>query len=132
MSNRNDSVTDLAGWLAQQVQQGRLTLGQVAGLTAEETAAVSDLARNLRRAGRLTEAAEVQGLLLVFDPYEARHWRAMAGIQRRLGNPGYAAICLEVVTFLDGPDEEISRRQVRCLRQIGAAELAEQVAGGVS
>lgn len=132
MSKHADNPTMLAGWLASQVRRGHLTLAQVVGLTADEIAAFADLATRFQRAGRLTEAADLLGLLLVFDPYEAGHWRTMAAMQRRLGNPGYAALCLEVVTGLAGADEDCARAQATCLQQIGALELVEYTAGGAS
>lgn len=93
------------------VAAGELTLGQLVGLTGAEEAALARQVRRLAGRGRLREAVTLCGLLCSAAPLQARHWKALAGLQRRLGRPIEAGACDEVARCLDdAPPSRVPRR----------------------
>jgi hypothetical protein len=82
------------------VAAGELTLRQLVGLTDAEEAALARHARRLAGRGRLHEAEALCGLLCSADPLQARHWQALARLQRRLGRPIEARACDEIARCL--------------------------------
>jgi len=121
------NTRDLARWIGRQVRAKTLTLAQIAGLDANELGALGDLARTLRRAGDPERAASVLQLLLLFDPYEAGHWRAMAQVQHRLGNLADATACYECLALLEGRNPSNIHCEARCLQELGQSDLAQRL-----
>jgi hypothetical protein len=95
-------IQGLTRQLQRDLRQGRLTLGQVVGLTRTEVAAVMRQARRLQRRGSWPQARALYGLLLAHQPLERALWRAMGGVQRRLGDPGAAKVCDLALRLLGG------------------------------
>lgn len=93
-------IDALAADAAQSVLAGQLTLAQLTGLRPEELDALATASNQLRRRGALTGAADLLALLMTFDPYTAEHWRAMARLQQRLGNPAATAGCQAVLALI--------------------------------
>jgi len=121
---QNDRLTDLAARVAQDLRRGDLTMRQVVGLSDREMNAVADAADALRRRGDLANAARLWGLLIGFDPYVPRYWRALADLQRRLGRHAEAVLCYEVLALVQGRDSQSDLLEARCLEALGEADLA--------
>jgi len=129
MEARSEKIAETAALAARGLREGTLTLAQVAGLDAAELGALAELAQHLRRQGDLDAAADVVGLLMVYDPYTPAHWKSMATLQQRLGNLAHAALCYEFLALLEGRQPETTRRQLQCLEGMGRQELVRQLAG---
>ncbi|MBK8481373.1 MAG: hypothetical protein IPL40_09400 [Proteobacteria bacterium] len=122
-----DAWGELGAFAAEGLRAGTLTLRQIAGLTDDELLAVSDVAEELRRSGELAEAAGLYGLLIAYDPLQAAHWRALAGLQQRLGQHALAVACFEVLALLSGRDSAATCSEARSLAQLGQAELGRDL-----
>jgi tetratricopeptide (TPR) repeat protein len=110
-------------------REGELTLRQIAGLTRREMDAVAGAAEALRRRGDLHGAAAVWGLLLSYDPLVSRYWRALADLQRRVGNWSAAVTCYEVLARVEDRGAESTYHEARCLRELGQVDLSRELLG---
>jgi len=115
---------ELGAFAAQALREGTLPLRHLAGLTDEEMRAIADVAEELRRSGELEEAASLYGLLIAYEPLQAEYWRAVAGLQQRLGQHALAVACFEVLALLADRDRGATRSEARSLTQLGQPELA--------
>jgi tetratricopeptide (TPR) repeat protein len=125
--SRQSEIAEAATQVAVWMREGSLRLRDLVGLTDQELQAVTQVAESLRRRGSLPDAVAVHGLLIIYEPLRARHWQAMADLQRRLGQPAMAAVCYEVLALLAGRDAEATYRQALCLEQLGQTELARNL-----
>lgn len=115
---------ELGAFAARAFGEGSLHLRHLVGLTDEELRAISDVAEDLRRSGELEQAASLYGLLVAYDPLQASHWRALAGLQQRLGQHALAVACFEVLALLAEREATATRSEARSLAQLGQPELA--------
>jgi hypothetical protein len=129
MSRKHDNLNaDAMGkWVADELRQGNLTLAQVAGLTEEELASVEEAGHLFRRMGHLQRACETFCLLIGFAPYNPRYWRAVAGLKQRLGQPGHALLCYEILATLEDRQAESTYREATCLEQLGGDDVAREL-----
>jgi tetratricopeptide (TPR) repeat protein len=125
--NKETEIAEAATQVAVWLREGSLCLRDLVGLTDQEVQAVAQVAESLRRRGSLQDAVAVYSLLITYDPLGARHWQAMADLQRRLGQHAMAAACFEVLALLAGREAEATYRQALCLEQLGQTELARNL-----
>ena len=81
------------------------SLAATVGLTEEELRALTQQARALQRVGRIKQATDLLGILLLLDPFRAATWRRMAATQRSLGRQHEAALCQQMLSLLSGAPE---------------------------
>ena len=93
------------------VASGDMTIRQLVGLTDTEIAALHREARRLASRRKLRRAAALCGLLCHTDPLDHRHWKALASMQRRLGQQLEADACAEVARCLSDEEPRQTRRR---------------------
>ena len=127
MERQTNEIGDLARRAADDLRRGDLTLAQVAGLSEQEMNAVAEAAEALRRGGDLDGAAAVWGMLLSYDPYVPRYWKALAELHRRRGRWVGAVGCYELLARVQDRTTEDTLAEAACLTELGETAAARRI-----
>jgi tetratricopeptide (TPR) repeat protein len=127
MGHQTNETTELVRHTTEDLRRGDLTMRQMAGITPQEMVAMAETADALRRSGDLDGAAAVWGLLLSYDPYVPRYWKALADIHRRRSRWAEAVACYELLALVQDRILDDARAEATCLFALGEGELGRLI-----